>query len=151
MSNLTTSSFPSLLPSTGIRGKIQISQSTADILTASGKGHWVKPREDKVEAKGKGMLTTFWLNPVTRRGSSTTSSETGSIGRAAPMALLATTMEKKDRLVDWMVELLIDHIKKIVSLPLPAGYPRVSRTRSNRRTSHLLSFAYFYRWRGAVP
>jgi hypothetical protein len=101
----------------------------------------VKPREDKVEAKGKGMLTTFWLNPATKRGSSTASSETGSISQAAPLQQLASTIEKKDRLVDWMVELLIEHIKKIVSLPVPAGYPRASRTRSNRRTSHLFPFA----------
>jgi hypothetical protein len=145
MSNLTTSSLPSLLPSTGIRGKIQISQSTADILNASGKGHWVKPREDKVEAKGKGMLTTFWLNPGSKRGSSTTSSETGSTSQAAPLVQLASTTAKKDRLVDWMVELLIEHIKKIIS-------KRETNTKQSKNVS-LISFrsCAFYRWQDVMP
>jgi class 3 adenylate cyclase len=42
------------MESNGMRGRIQASQSTADYLISAGKGHWVKAREDLVEAKGKG-------------------------------------------------------------------------------------------------
>jgi len=40
---------------------IHISQSTAELLQISGKGHWIIPRHDKVVAKGKGELTTYWV------------------------------------------------------------------------------------------
>ena len=44
-----------------MRCRIQISQSTADRLKATGKGAWIRPREDLVEAKGKGVIKTYWL------------------------------------------------------------------------------------------
>jgi len=34
---------------------------TAELIQLAGKGHWVKRREQEVEAKGKGKLQTFWL------------------------------------------------------------------------------------------
>lgn len=37
----------SRMESTGDADMIQLSQSTADLLRASGKGHWLHPREDK--------------------------------------------------------------------------------------------------------
>ena len=49
------------IESTGKRGKIHISMETAELIQLSGKGHWVKRREQEVEAKGKGKLQTFWL------------------------------------------------------------------------------------------
>ena len=49
------------MESTGARGKIQLSEQTADLLVAHGRGTWIKPREDPVQAKGKGTLKTFWL------------------------------------------------------------------------------------------
>eukprot|EP00977_Amphora_coffeiformis_P001874 scaffold361_cov107-Amphora_coffeaeformis.AAC.1 len=51
------------MESTGMIGKIQVSAETADELIAKGKVHWLKPREDKIVAKGKGQLDTFWLEP----------------------------------------------------------------------------------------
>ena len=38
-----------------------MSGDTAKLLTDSGKGHWISPRKDMVEAKGKGKLQTYWL------------------------------------------------------------------------------------------
>jgi len=38
-----------------------MSQETADILVEMGKKHLVRQREDKIVAKGKGELTTFWV------------------------------------------------------------------------------------------
>ena len=28
---------------------------------AKGKSHWVTPREDQLDVKGKGLLQTFWV------------------------------------------------------------------------------------------
>jgi class 3 adenylate cyclase len=50
----------SRMESTGLKGCIQLSQQTTDILIEAGKGYWVTPREDKVEAKGKGEMQTYW-------------------------------------------------------------------------------------------
>ena len=47
----------------GRKGKIHISEETAELIKAEGKEEWLTPREDKVKAKGKGMLQTFWLSP----------------------------------------------------------------------------------------
>ena len=49
------------MESTGEKGQVQLSQVTADLLVAAGKGHWTRPREDKVVAKGKGEMQTHWL------------------------------------------------------------------------------------------
>jgi class 3 adenylate cyclase len=51
----------SRMESTGEKSRIQVSSKTADILSEAGKGHWLRAREDLVEAKGKGKLQTYWL------------------------------------------------------------------------------------------
>lgn len=57
-----TVNFASRMESTGIPSKIQCSQATADLLKASGKQHWVFPREKLVTVKGKGMLKTYFIS-----------------------------------------------------------------------------------------
>jgi hypothetical protein len=117
------------LQSLGERNKIQVSQSTADLLVAAGKSHWLKSRHGGVTAKGKGVLNTFWLNPSAKKGSSYAASASESSSSGDPAVLDATlgTKEtaaailKQGRLVDWMVELLLEHVKKIVSRSLPTG------------------------------
>ena len=52
----------SRIESTGLKGCIHLSQEAADEICASGKAIWVKERSDKVTAKGKGEMTTFWLS-----------------------------------------------------------------------------------------
>ena len=42
-------------------GRIHVSESTKVSLVKSGKGHWATPRSDKIVAKGKGELQTYWL------------------------------------------------------------------------------------------
>jgi Adenylate and Guanylate cyclase catalytic domain len=56
-----TVNMASRMESTGERSRIQMSHSTADRLTATGKGAWIRPRDEKIQAKGKGMLQTYWL------------------------------------------------------------------------------------------
>eukprot|EP00538_Stauroneis_constricta_P006255 CAMPEP_0119548160 /NCGR_PEP_ID=MMETSP1352-20130426/2143_1 /TAXON_ID=265584 /ORGANISM="Stauroneis constricta, Strain CCMP1120" /LENGTH=768 /DNA_ID=CAMNT_0007593349 /DNA_START=72 /DNA_END=2378 /DNA_ORIENTATION=+ len=65
----------SRMESTGTPGRIQVSQATADYLILAGRGKWLTPREDKVFAKGKGEMQTYWINTDTR---STTSDQSRS-------------------------------------------------------------------------
>jgi class 3 adenylate cyclase len=52
----------SRIESTSIPGMIQISQTTANYLIDAGLSDWFEPRDDKVQAKGKGELQTYWLS-----------------------------------------------------------------------------------------
>ena len=53
------------MESCGIKDKIHISQSTADLLILANKSHWLTPRQDIIEAKGKGKMQTYWVNRKT--------------------------------------------------------------------------------------
>jgi len=48
----------------GIAGRIQVSEETAAELRKYGKADWLELRLDKVSAKGKGLLTTYFVNPM---------------------------------------------------------------------------------------
>jgi class 3 adenylate cyclase len=48
--------------SLGQPDRIHVSAATAEILQASGKGGWLTQRLDVVEAKGKGLLQTYWVS-----------------------------------------------------------------------------------------
>ena len=47
------------MESSGIPGRIQVSQATADALALRGKSHWLTPREEVIEAKGLGRVQTY--------------------------------------------------------------------------------------------
>ena len=118
------------MESTGSRNRIQISESTYQLLLAAGKHHWVKPRSDAVEAKGKGILRTFWCETKTKGSSSATGS---SISGAESMDSAEKVNPKKanprfkpsqggidtakqQRLVNWIVDMLNEHIRKVVAM-----------------------------------
>ena len=46
-------------------GRIHASQETANQLVASGRRQWLEQRTEKVTAKGKGELQTFWIHTST--------------------------------------------------------------------------------------
>jgi len=54
------------MESTGQKNRIQVSQYTADLIRAGGKGHWLVKRDELVTAKGKGEMQTYWLRPASR-------------------------------------------------------------------------------------
>jgi class 3 adenylate cyclase len=128
----------SRMESTGRCNSIQISQETADLLIGAGKQHWVIPRKDKVHAKGKGELQTFWLMTVheyatshvtsTSEGSSSHDigahdvlqemplSRSNSISNMHESQTASVFVEAKlQRLVDWNTALLLRHIKSIIT------------------------------------
>ena len=73
------------MESNGLKGKIHCSEATANALIAKGKESWLIAREDKVHAKGKGEMQTYFVHPTGFSGreslrSSMTASDTASKG-----------------------------------------------------------------------
>ena len=108
-----TMNTASRMESTGQRGKIQISQETADLLIAAGRMSWITPREERVVAKGKGEMQTYWVNIGTTIDISAfqDGSLDGSLSETdGPFAALSP---KTTRLVLWNVEILLDLLRQI--------------------------------------
>eukprot|EP00977_Amphora_coffeiformis_P003232 scaffold599_cov180-Amphora_coffeaeformis.AAC.3 len=51
----------SRMESNGRPGSIQVSDTTAALLRAAGKSHWLVEREDRIVAKGKGEMKTYLI------------------------------------------------------------------------------------------
>ena len=111
----------SRIETTGARDRIHVSQETANILTEAGKGHWLREREDKVVAKGKGQLSTFWLEMKAGSAKSTMSSgstsDDASEARMAPPVLAQSNDDeaKMARLVSWTTDVLARSLRAIVA------------------------------------
>jgi len=103
----------SRMETNGVNGKIQVSEATAKILREAGKEHWLTPRKDKVQAKGKGVMNTFFANPTSMKGSSVASSTNDTKSEVTGTSEIM--LGANERLVEWMVELFCSDIKKIVS------------------------------------
>lgn len=58
----TTMNQASRMESTGVPGRVQLSEETASLLRSAKRDAWLTQREDAVEAKGLGRLTTYFLN-----------------------------------------------------------------------------------------
>ena len=56
--------------SNGQPNRIQVTEKTALLLVQAGKSNWLTKREDIIEAKGKGKLQTYWLEPRSGSGPS---------------------------------------------------------------------------------
>lgn len=94
------------------------------MLAADGRTHWITPRDDQAKAKRKGRLQTYWLNPGRSKpdnSTSTSKSTTSSLCLDSSNNIIATAVANdnvtQDRLVDWMVEMLLHHVKQMVSFP----------------------------------
>lgn len=113
----------SRMESTGRKGKIQVSQETADLLKAAGKAHWVKPREELVNAKGKGELKTYWLDPSKKRKSKAATGvatlpgvvKAVKNGIVDKLSIQKPFDDKHQRLIDWNVDVLLHHLARVIS------------------------------------
>ena len=114
------------MESTGISSKIQISQSTADLLFAAGKSKWLTPRKDLVSAKGKGTLQTYFVEP---RGASRSVDSDASEGlrSSARFAGRRQLDEKTLRLVDWNVDVLSKLLVTIIARRQEEGGSKTKR------------------------
>lgn len=122
---LDTVNTAARMESTGIASKIQCSNATAQLLTIAGKDHWLERREDSIVAKGKGVLTSFWVKPKKERTSSMNSSSPSQSSDVSFERLderFSSKLSKKhERLVDWVVELLKDRIQSVMILRQSCG------------------------------
>ena len=116
-----TMNTASRMETTGERNRIQVSEETAKLLTTAGKEHWLIPREQTVEAKGKGTLTTYWLKRSNLQSGDRYSDSGGnsSSNDDYATALPSSSVEpdaalKQERLVKWFVELLSSLLEQIV-------------------------------------
>lgn len=116
------------MESTGKQNQIQVSQATADLIEASGKSHWMKKRNELVQAKGKGLVQTYWIKSKV----SSAEHQPTTIDILSPSGRRLSTgsvvFERKDTedkhtahrnrirqsLIDWQVELLSRLLKQIV-------------------------------------
>jgi len=64
----------------GAKNKIHVSQEFADEIVKHNKQHWLVPREDMVQAKGKGLLKTYWLQMQSAHSYGSTRSRLSSTG-----------------------------------------------------------------------
>jgi len=122
------------MESTSMRNRIQMSKETRDLLVAAGKEEWVKARETKIVAKGKGELQTYWLILGSQSGSTSSSTSKAEAGENIPQkgrmllkhatesALSSTTSKSSSlnnhdtasqRLVLWNAENLLTLVQKI--------------------------------------
>jgi hypothetical protein len=100
------------------------------LIKESGKGNWVKPRGEQVQAKGKGSLETFWLLPKSRTRSSVTHSSTNSNVSCSNGSITETRDQdaadmpntrkeqseaKLDRLIFWVSESLAHSLRQVVA------------------------------------
>ena len=124
----------SRMESNGEPDRIHLSGDTAKLLTSAGKGHWISARKDKIVAKGKGEMETFWL--LTREKTATVSTHPGSRNKkgesnseedneeldnndllvtSAAIPELVVRNEKFQRMIDWNSEILLQMLKTIVA------------------------------------
>jgi hypothetical protein len=123
------------MESTGVPDRIQLSQETADLILAAGKTGWIVAREDRVHAKGKGMLQTYFLDLEEKcdisQGPSNNSTEEETtnnltsfedtedfieLAKQADEAKATPLGSSKNlRLVEWNTDILLRHLKQIVA------------------------------------
>ena len=111
------------IEASGERNRIHLSEETAQHLIRSNKGHWVSQRTDIVQAKGKGALETFWLDPQFRSAPSANSDgkqEDPTKGfklkalEAASKPKGPSEDEKMNRLIGWNSDVLGRLLKQII-------------------------------------
>eukprot|EP00980_Cylindrotheca_fusiformis_P001925 scaffold437_cov111-Cylindrotheca_fusiformis.AAC.23 len=119
------------MESSGERGRIQVSQVTAELLMEAGLSRWTIPRRRKMFVKGKGEMQTYWVEKSRRPikpkatdlepGMGTLDEEAESEASSERAKeehndfLDIEGMNKTERLVEWNVEVLTSLLEQIES------------------------------------
>lgn len=115
----------------GERGRIHCSSSTFELLVEAGKEQWCAKRPDKIVAKGKGEMQTYWVDPRSSAqvAQSTTGSDNNSEreeassvhdygtanGEASVAGANIKLPAKLKRLVQWNCDVMLRLLKKVVA------------------------------------
>ena len=136
----------SRMESTGEKNRIQASQATANLLIEAGKGSWIIPRGEKVTAKGKGEMQTYWIaGKGQNNGRKLERSNSGGLegmSRSLPKQVSTRHLqlqvkntpvndEKYRRMIEWQVDLLAQMLKKIQWVRLGKHEKIGSRSRTS--------------------
>ncbi len=107
----------SRMESTGKVNRIQVSQATAELLRNAKKSHWLKARDEMVEAKGKGLMITYWVEPKGAAEISVcgTADLTKSTGLDDDLNISTRLNDKMERLINWNIDVLEQLLKKTVA------------------------------------
>ncbi|CAB9508590.1 Receptor-type guanylate cyclase gcy [Seminavis robusta] len=102
-------------------GRIQVSEYTARLLTNAGKKHWLAQRDGSVSSRvGQSEVTTYWCRPDNHRENQNLSPtaeadlERGTIGGLRNITNEKSAAEKRRRLVEWNVQVLLNLLKEVV-------------------------------------
>lgn len=131
-----TMNTASRMESTGIPNRVQISQETSDLLVAADKEHWFEAREEAVQVKGKGELTTYLLKlsgssdgnksnkleafSSTFSGYSSDDTLQESSGEGNASGIVSSREQdsgeflRRNRIADWTVEIMAALLKEVV-------------------------------------
>lgn len=112
----------SRMESSGLPGKIHVSEVCANLLIRDGKASWLTKREGKCELKGLGSVATYWLKERDPRGSvggsgsdSAEESNLTPILRESKRSDKAGMTKKTKSLIQWNVEALSKLLKQIIA------------------------------------
>lgn len=106
------------MESTGIPNRIQVSEKTGELLKEAGKDYWLVAREEKVQAKGKGELVTFFLDLNGNDGASSTGSQVSEedyFASARVQLDMVASEEKRMRGAEWTVEVMANLLKSMIA------------------------------------
>jgi hypothetical protein len=107
------------MESHGVANCIHVSQETASLLIGAGKEKWLTPREDKITAKGKGMLNTYFVHIPDKNGdekrseSCSKSSDQEELSDTG-VADAAAARDKMIRTAEWTVEVMSSLLKTMI-------------------------------------
>lgn len=107
------------MESHGVPDRIHVSQETASLLISAGKEKWLTPREDKITAKGKGTLTTYFVQIQDKTGDEKRSERGSKSSDQEEIfethgADPAAAKEKMIRTAEWTVEVMSSLLKTII-------------------------------------
>eukprot|EP00980_Cylindrotheca_fusiformis_P018347 scaffold5995_cov113-Cylindrotheca_fusiformis.AAC.3 len=127
-----TMNTASRMEHTGERNRIQLSQTTADMLIEAGLAQWIIPRGSRIYVKGKGDMQTYWLrkSKVRKPKGSDVKSDMTTVAESVETEEESDTlaeigldfegdtdqaMTKMERLVEWNVQVLTTLLQQIIA------------------------------------
>jgi hypothetical protein len=113
----------SRMESTGIGNKIQLSETTAELLIQAGRSDWIQQRTDAVHVKGKGIVKTYWaltgddqhLSVGDEEETEPAVEPSNVTKKIGPDLSMSMHQSKNHRLVSWLTDLMKDQLKRLAA------------------------------------